>query len=186
MIFSILAHSEVAAKFEETAAKLASLGGKEDDDTSALAALSSRLNETELYVASLAQRVESDEKKVNTFHDNFQRFSTNVSAVLAGQEDEIQALKEAEVELKGGLEEVKRVAASNADGIKNNVDAIGALRTDMATQRKQVAANGEAIEALGNRLQQLETGFQALQQTLQQHRQDIVEEMKKLTAAIAN
>jgi len=70
--------------------------------------------------------------------------------------------------------------------IRKNVGDIAALRKDVSTQGARLVANGESIEALGKRIQQLEAGFANLHQTLQQHRQDIVEEMKKLTAAIAN
>jgi len=178
--------AEVTTKLEEMAAQLTSVVGKENDDVAALEALTRQLNETESRVENLAHRADSTERKIETLSGQFQHFTANVSAVLEGQEEETQSLKAAGAEMKADIDVVKRDAEVNSSQTRKNVGDIAALRKDLSTQGAQLVANGESIEALGKRMQQLEAGFANLHQTLQQHRQDIVEEMKKLTAAIAN
>merc|ERR1712198_387112 len=166
---------DVEAKLAKTAAKLDAVVGKEDTDAAELGALTKRANQAD----ATANGLES-------LTDNFHRAVANVSAALEAHGGEIGALKQGQVQLESAIGVATETAGQNSKLIAKNDVGIEQLRKDLSDQGAKVAANGETMATLGQQLQQLSAGLDALRKNLQQHRTDVVEEMKKLTAAIAN
>ena len=177
---------EVEAKLAKTAAKLDAVVGKEDTDAADVDALTKRANQTDARLDALTNQADATLKGLESLNDAFHHAVTNVSAVLAQQEGEIGALKQGQVKLESAVGVAQETAGQNSKLIAKNDAGIEQLRKDLSDQGAKVAANGEAVAALGKQLQQLSDGLEALRSNLQQHRTDVVEEMKRLTAAIAN
>lgn len=177
---------DVEAKLAKTAAKLDAVVGKEDTDAAELGALTKRANQSDARIEALANQADATVNGLESLTDNFHRAVANVSAALEAHGGEIGALKQGQVQLESAIGVATETAGQNSKLIAKNDAGIEQLRKDLSDQGAKVAANGETMATLGQQLQQLSAGLDALRKNLQQHRTDVVEEMKKLTAAIAN
>merc|ERR1712198_756791 len=157
---------EVEAKLAKTAAKLDAVVGKEDTDAADVDALTKRANQTDARLDALTNRVDATFKGLESMNDAFRHAVTNVSAVLAQQEGEIGALKQGQVKLESAVGVAQETAGQNSKLIAKNDAGIQQLRKDLSDQGAKVAANGETMATLGQQLQQLSAGLDALQKNL--------------------
>ena len=133
----------------------------------------------------LADQTETNAAGVERLCKNLADAAKQVQGALKDHDAQLKGLKDGATMIEKVVDSLNVEAAGSSKGVTANAAAVEALKGVVAAQGAQIEANGKVASALAEELKQLQGSFDALKQDMLQHRDSIVEEMKKLTQAVA-
>lgn len=178
------AFEDLESRLANATAKLDAFADKENVDEVDVAALTQRVNATEGGLQDLTGRVDVGERELDRLYEDLHVAFNNVSDRFLEQGGAINDLQDGEAALKRSVDVFMMDLANNYDNIEANQHNITQLHAALEHQAAQVAVNANTTAELGSQLKQLGDGLEALKQNLEDHRQHVVEQLKKLTDII--
>jgi len=147
--------------------------------------LAERTSVVEWGLVALANQTETNAAGVERLRENLAGAAKQVQGALKDHDAQLKGLKDGATMIEKVVDSLNVEAAGSSKGVTANAAAVEALKGVVAAQGAQIEANGKVASVLAEELKQLQGSFDALKQDMLQHRDSIVEEMKKLTQAVA-
>jgi len=183
---TIQAFGQVDGEIANVSSAVAAAFAQGSNNAAAIAALSGRAGAVEAHIESIEKQDQATLGIVYNLSNDVAGMDEKFSGALQDQGKDLNSLKEAQDALKAAVSAVEAEAGSNSTMIHANAQAIAEVQQLVSDQGKKIDENAADVAALSGQMKQLVDSVEALRQNLMQHREDVVEQMKKLTEAIAN